>query len=87
MAVGKLGCIYEFIVEKKMFLELNFYRKIPRTTPSGRKVIRYRERERERERKRKTMNLVATTFATQPVCNAARAAHALHSDQLLPYAN
>jgi hypothetical protein len=27
------------------------------------------------------MNLVATTFATQPVCNAARAAHALRSSQ------
>jgi hypothetical protein len=25
------------------------------------------------------MNLVATTFASQPVCNATRAAHALHS--------
>jgi hypothetical protein len=24
------------------------------------------------------MNLVATMFATQPVCNAARAVHALH---------
>jgi hypothetical protein len=29
----------------------------------------------------KTMNSVATTFATQPVCNDARAAQALHSDQ------
>ena len=28
------------------------------------------------------MNSVATLFATQPVCNAARAAHALRSDQL-----
>ena len=28
------------------------------------------------------MNLVATQFAMQPVCNAAWAAHALHSDQL-----
>jgi hypothetical protein len=27
------------------------------------------------------MNSVATTFATQPICNAARAAHALRSDQ------
>jgi hypothetical protein len=27
------------------------------------------------------MNLVSTSFATQPVCNAARAAHALRSDQ------
>jgi hypothetical protein len=26
--------------------------------------------------------LEATTFATLPVCNAARAVHALHSDQL-----
>jgi hypothetical protein len=29
----------------------------------------------------KAMNLVATMFATQPVCNAARAAHALRLDQ------
>ena len=29
------------------------------------------------------MNLVATMFATQPVCNAARAAHALRSDQYI----
>ena len=28
------------------------------------------------------MNLVATSFANQPVCNAAWAAHALRSDQL-----
>jgi hypothetical protein len=61
----------------------------PGTTPSGRKVIRRREKEREKrkERKRKerekTMNLVATTFATQPVCNTTRAAHALHLDQLM----
>jgi hypothetical protein len=27
------------------------------------------------------MNLVAATFATQPVCNATWAAHALRSDQ------
>ena len=27
------------------------------------------------------MLTVATTFATQPVCNAAQAAHTLHSDQ------
>ena len=27
------------------------------------------------------MNLVATSFATQPVCNVARTAHALRSDQ------
>jgi hypothetical protein len=49
----------------------------PRTTPSGRKVIGGEEEEEEK----KTMNLVATTFATQPVCNAARTAHALRSDQ------
>jgi hypothetical protein len=29
------------------------------------------------------MNLVATSFATQPVCNAAWAAHALRLDQLI----
>jgi hypothetical protein len=29
------------------------------------------------------MNLVATTFATQPVCNGTRTAHALRSDQKL----
>jgi hypothetical protein len=29
------------------------------------------------------MNSVAITFATQPVCNAARAAHALRSDKML----
>jgi hypothetical protein len=29
----------------------------------------------------KTTNLVATSFATQPVFNDARAAHALHPDQ------
>jgi hypothetical protein len=29
------------------------------------------------------MKLVVTTFASQPVCNASRAAHALHSDQLV----
>ena len=29
------------------------------------------------------MNLVATTFAMQPVCNAVRAVHALHPDQKL----
>ena len=28
------------------------------------------------------MNLVATMFTWQPVCNATRAAHALHLDQL-----
>jgi hypothetical protein len=27
------------------------------------------------------MNLVATTFATQPVCSAVRAAHTLRTDQ------
>jgi hypothetical protein len=30
---------------------------------------------------KKTMNSVATTFATQPVCNAAQAEHALPSDK------
>ena len=29
------------------------------------------------------MNVVATTFALEPVCNANRAAHALRSDQYL----
>jgi hypothetical protein len=32
-------------------------------------------------KEKKTMNSVATSFAMQPVCNAARAAHALRSDQ------
>ena len=31
------------------------------------------------------MNSVATTSATQPVCNAERAAHAFRSDQLVKY--
>ena len=31
------------------------------------------------------MNLVATSFAMQPICNDARAAHALPSDQHLFY--
>jgi hypothetical protein len=35
----------------------------------------------ERKRGKKTTNLVATTFATPAVCNAARAVHALRSDQ------
>jgi hypothetical protein len=51
----------------------------PRTTPSGRKVIRCREKEREKREGKKT-NLVATTLATQPFYNTAWAAHALHSD-------
>ena len=50
----------------------------PRTNPSGRKVIRRRRKKKE---EKKTTNLVATSFATQPVYNAARAAHALRSDQ------
>ena len=49
----------------------------PRTTPSGRKVIRRREKRKEK----KTTNLVATLFAMQPAYNAAWAAHALRSDQ------
>jgi hypothetical protein len=49
----------------------------------GEKVIRRREKKRKQEQEKKTTNLVATSFATQPVCNAARAAHALHSDQLI----
>jgi hypothetical protein len=54
--------------------------------PSGRKVIRRRKKERKKEReKKKKMNSVATTFATQPVCNTARTAHALHSDQLTTF--
>jgi hypothetical protein len=60
----------------------------PRTTPSGRKVIRRRKKEMAEGmrsvvecmwsfsdgmwREKKTMNSVATLFATQPVCNAAR---------------
>ena len=38
-----------------------------------------------RRGEKKTMNLVATSFATLPVCNAARAAHALHSNQFKHY--
>jgi hypothetical protein len=53
-----------------------------RTTPSGRKVIWRRKKERGGGGGgEKTRNLVATSFATQPVCNAAQAAHALFSDQ------
>jgi hypothetical protein len=37
---------------------------------------------KKREEK-KTMNLVATSFATQPVCNAIWVAHALRSDQFI----
>ena len=48
---------------------------------SLRKVIRRRRGKRERKRKEKKMNLVATTLATQSVCNATRAAHTLRSDQ------
>jgi hypothetical protein len=55
------------------FFPENFHN--PWTAPSVRKVIRWRKREK------KTMNSVATSFATQPVYNAARAALALHSDQ------
>ena len=35
----------------------------------------------EKQRETKTINSVATTFATQPICNAARTAHALRTDQ------
>jgi hypothetical protein len=55
----------------------------PRTAPSGRKVIRHIKKERGRKKERgekTTMYSVATSFAMQPVCNAARAAHALRSD-------
>ena len=51
----------------------------PRSSPSLRKVIR--RRREKKERLKKTINSVATTFTMQPVCNAARAAHALRSDQ------
>jgi hypothetical protein len=40
------------------------------------------ERE-ERKKERKTMNLMATTFASQPVCNATQAVHALLSDKYI----
>jgi hypothetical protein len=53
----------------------------PRTTPFGRKVIRRREKERGKKEEKKKKKLVATTFATQSVFNAAWAAHALRSDQ------
>ena len=36
---------------------------------------------KERKKEKKTVNSVATMFATQRVCNAAQAAHALRSDQ------
>ena len=53
----------------------------PRTTPSGRKVRTW-ERKRERKKEREiTVLIVVTTFAMQPVCNAARAVHALRLDQ------
>ena len=41
------------------------------------------EEEEEEEEEKKTTNLVATLFATQPVYNTARAAHALRSVQYL----
>jgi hypothetical protein len=37
--------------------------------------------EEEDKEEKKRMNLVATSVATQPVYNGARAAHALRSDQ------
>jgi hypothetical protein len=40
------------------------------------------ERGKRRREEKKPMNSEATLFATQPVCNAAQAAHALRSDQL-----
>ena len=40
------------------------------------------ERERKKER---TMNLMATTLDSQPVCNDTLAAHALHSAQLFTF--
>jgi hypothetical protein len=46
----------------------------PRQSPCLRKVIRRSEK--------KTMNLVATTFASQPICNATWAAHTLRSDKM-----
>jgi hypothetical protein len=46
----------------------------------GEKVIR-RGGENKRKEREEKKNLVATSFATQPVYNAGRAAHALHSDQ------
>jgi hypothetical protein len=49
-----------------------------------RKVIMYRKKKKERKKRKKRrrkMNLVATTFAWQPICNATRAAQTLHLDQ------
>ena len=51
----------------------------PRTTPSGRKVRAEKKEERKKEREI-TVLIEATTFATQPVYNAGRAAHALRLD-------
>ena len=73
--------------------------KDPKSTPSGRKVIRRRKKEMAEGmwsvaegmwsfvegmcKEKKTMISVATLFAMQPVCNTARAANALCSDQLI----
>jgi hypothetical protein len=48
-------------------------------TKKPKKISAQSERARERTSP-KTMNLVATSFATQPVCNAVRAARTLRSD-------
>jgi hypothetical protein len=40
----------------------------------------YMTEERSYMEEKKTMNSVATTIATQPVCNATWTAHALRSD-------
>jgi hypothetical protein len=56
--------------------------RVPRSSLTMRKVIRRRGEMRGRiGGGKKTINLVATAFASQPVCNATRAVHALHSDQ------
>jgi hypothetical protein len=66
---GNFGFLYKFTLIRA---HTNFHD--TRSTPSVREV---RETE-EKERKNKVL-IEATTFAKQPVCNAARAAHALRS--------
>jgi hypothetical protein len=50
----------------------------PRTTPFGIKVRAGEEREKE---EKITVLIEATSFATQPICNSTRAAHALRWNQ------
>jgi hypothetical protein len=63
----------------------------PRTTPSERKRKKRRKKNElsghffghAKKEEKKTMNLVATSFAMQPVCNAAQVAHALRIQKLV----